>query len=165
MNNRIIVTYEGKMPDDTGDYLVNNITDTKSLESFSLSTGTRIGMFPALVDLTAKKWLPIDDTIVNIDIKLDTLIQESKSTDQKIYENKFFDLCKLILTTVGDPRATLEVTPKLGFNELSALIEGFEVTDFNASVKFSLKLLSLDASLKRFDILWWDNAIYHTGSN
>lgn len=165
MNNRIIVVYEGKMPDDIGDYLVNNIRDTKSLESFSLSTGTRIGMFPALIDLTAKKWLFIDDTINVIDAKLDTLIQDSKSVDQKVYENKFFDLCKLILTTVGDSRATLEVTPKLGFDELSTLIEGFEDTDFNASVKFSLKLLSLDASLKRFDTLWWNNAIYHTRAN
>jgi hypothetical protein len=161
-DNRVVVIYEGKMPSvDCVGYSIQDIRDTKDLEAFSLRTDTRVGLFPALVDITKKIWCPLDGTLVEANTKLDNMIQSAKSYPQMEYENAFFDLCKLILINANDPRATEDPTPKLGFDEISTLIEAYETTDFNASVKLSLKLLSLDASLKRFDMLWWDNAISH----
>jgi hypothetical protein len=161
MMNRLIVTYNGVTPDEIGGYPVNNIKDSRALELFSISTGTRIGVFPAFVDLTHKKWLVIDSPMSEMGVKLDDLIQKSKSLDQKTYENKFFSLCKDVLEAAGDPRFSDASTPKLGMDELVTLIESYNESNFNLSIKHSLKLLSLDAALKRFNLLWWDSAMLH----
>jgi len=160
--NRIIVVYEGKYPNikHTG-YEVRNIS-TKDLDSFSSSTNTRIGVFPALLDINSGVWCPIDGPMSEMETKLDGIIQDRKSDDQKAYENKFFLLCKDILTAVGDPRASEVPIPKLGMDELATLIESCEAIDFNASIKFSIKLLSMDAALRRYNISWWDNAVAYS---
>lgn len=162
MKNRVIVIYEGvEFEGDTGDYNVINITSTTNLSTFSMQTGTQVGSFPALVDMNEKVWLPIDGTIEEMDTKIDNLIQQSKSLEQKEYEDQFFLLTKEILTAVDDPRKDEVPVPKLGMDELSTMLETLEATDFNTSIKYSLNLLKLDAALKRFNILWWDNAVFH----
>lgn len=158
----ILVIYKDDRPAGFEGYDVENILNDMMLESFSIKTGTRIGKFPSLLDTNTKIWVPVevgqpgDVTISN----LNQGIQDSKTVDQKAYESEFFTLCKNILTLTNDPRSSDEVVPKLGFDELSTLIESYESVDFNASVKLSLKLLTVDSALKRFDPLWWDNAMY-----
>jgi len=87
--------------------------------------------------------------------------QLNKPAEQKLAENQYFELVKAVLTAIGDERKDLPATPKLSFQELNTLIETLSQTNLNAATLFSLKLLSTDALLKRFDTLWWDNAKYH----
>jgi hypothetical protein len=87
--------------------------------------------------------------------------EHRKSVEQKYYENAFFQLVGQILVAVDDPRKDAATIPKLGFAELQALIEVLQVADPMASVQTALKLLTLDAALKRHDLLWWDNATEH----
>jgi hypothetical protein len=84
-----------------------------------------------------------------------------KSTEQKTYENGFFALTEELLTLTEDERAGQEPPVKLGFPEIQTLIEAIQATDPMAAVNFSLKLLTIDAALKRYDTLWWDNAATH----
>lgn len=89
-------------------------------------------------------------------------IQAAKSNDQKEYENAFFTLVNQLLVAINDPRKTENPAPKLGFDEIGTLIEVLETTDELGSIKISLKLLKIDAALKRYNPLWWDTAITHT---
>lgn len=84
--------------------------------------------------------------------------QAAKPLERKVYENQFFDLIEQLYNATG---VTNEVTPKLGFPEIQSLIETVQATDPMAAVNYSLKLLSIDAALKRYDVLWWDDAIQH----
>ena len=84
--------------------------------------------------------------------------QARKTPGQRVYENAFFDLIEelLIITdNVQDP------VPKLGFPELQALIAQVQSVDPMAAVNLSLNLLTIDAALKRYNMLWWDNAVRH----
>ena len=84
--------------------------------------------------------------------------QQAKPQAQKTYENAFFDLIDELLVLVDDPQ---DPTPKLGFPELQALIAQVQSVDPMAAVNLSLNLLTIDAALKRYDMLWWDNAVRH----
>jgi len=84
--------------------------------------------------------------------------QTAKPLEQKQYENKFFQLIEALYNETG---VTNTVTPKIGFPEIEDLIETVQATDPMAAVNYSLKLLSIDAALKRYNTLWWDDAIQH----
>lgn len=84
-----------------------------------------------------------------------------KTAEQKAYENAFYELTEQILTATSDPRAGQTPAVKLGFPEIQAMIEAIQVADPMAAVNLSLKLLTVDAALKRFSLLWWDNAVQH----
>ena len=84
--------------------------------------------------------------------------QAAKPLAQKQYENAFFDLIDTLLTLTGDPQ---DPTPKLGFPELQGLINQIQSTDPTTAVNLSLNLLTIDAALKRYDMMWWDNAVRH----
>jgi len=85
--------------------------------------------------------------------------QAAKPLERKVYENQFFGLIEELYNVTG---VTNQVTPKLGFPEIQSLIETVQATDPMGAVNYSLKLLSIDAALKRYDTLWWDDAIEHT---
>ncbi len=89
-------------------------------------------------------------------------IPDVKPAEQQQYENEFFQLVQQLLVATGDPRKDLENTPKLGFPDLQVLIETVQSVDPMEAIMASLKLLTLDAALKRYDMMWWDNAMYHT---
>lgn len=89
------------------------------------------------------------------------LDQSAKPVDRKIMENLFYQLIGQVLIAVGDPRADDEQIPKLGFPEITALVEVVQVADPMAAINFSLKLLTVDAALKRYDLLWWDTVTQH----
>lgn len=84
--------------------------------------------------------------------------QASKPLEQRTYENQFYALTEQLFNLTG---VTNEITPKLGFPELQAKIEQIQATDPMTAVNLSLKLLSIDAALKRYSVLWWDDAIQH----
>lgn len=86
--------------------------------------------------------------------------QSEKPLERKQYENAFFSLIEQVLTLANEPVPT--PIPKLGFSELNAMIESLQVTHTQEAIFFALKLLSVDAALKRYDSLWWDDVYYHT---
>ena len=84
--------------------------------------------------------------------------QAAKPPMRKYYENMFFDLIDELLVLTNNPQ---EPTPKLGFPELQGLINQIQSTDPTAAVNLSLNLLTIDAALKRYDMMWWDDAVRH----
>jgi len=87
--------------------------------------------------------------------------QAAKPAERKAYERAFFDMTEQLLTLTSDPLAGQEPPVKLGFPAIQTLIEALQTTDPMAAINFSLKLLTIDAALKRYDVLWWEDAIYH----
>ena len=87
--------------------------------------------------------------------------QAAKPAGQKAKENDFYEFIRLVLAAAGDPRADDAPTPKLGFEELTPMIEGIQGVDPVAAVNLTLKGLSIDSALKRYSALWWDDAVEH----
>ena len=87
--------------------------------------------------------------------------QASKPLLRKTLENDFFSFIRLVLATASDPRAAATPTPKLGFEELTPMIEAIQLSDPMAAVNLTLKGLSIDSALKRFSATWWDDAQEH----
>ena len=87
--------------------------------------------------------------------------QAAKPAARKTSENDFFALIRLVLTAASDPRASDVPTPKLGFEELTPMIEGIQATDPMTAINLTLKGLSIDSALKRYDVMWWDDAVEH----
>ena len=87
--------------------------------------------------------------------------QAAKPAARKAYENEFFAFVRLVLAAAGDPRADDDPTPKLGFEELTPMIEGIQATDPMTAINLTLKGLSIDSALKRYDATWWDGAAEH----
>ncbi len=92
---------------------------------------------------------------------LEAAHQASKPAARKAYENEFFAFVRLVLAAAGDPRASETPTPKLGFDELTPMIEGIQAADPMAAINLTLKGLSIDSALKRYDSMWWDDAVEH----
>ncbi len=88
-------------------------------------------------------------------------IQFSKSPERKKLENDFFGFIQLVLLAADDPRKDQTPTPKLGFEELTPMIEGIKATDPMGAVMLTLKGFSVDSALKRYDVKWWDNVTEH----
>ena len=91
----------------------------------------------------------------------DAARQASKPDERKQYENRYFELSSTVLAAAGDPRASETPAPKLGFMELSDLIRTIQATNAMGAVSLTLELLTVDAALKRFDQLWWDDVAVH----
>lgn len=96
-------------------------------------------------------------------------VQKNKQVPMKIYENAFYVLSKSVLQLAGDPRGDLPVAqiPKLSFDELNTILDALIDTTGKEKQanKLSLKLLSVNSALQRYDIKWWDNAVYHAEVN
>jgi hypothetical protein len=106
--------------------------------------------------------LPSDeDTLVllqEFEVAKEAARQAAKPAERKAYENQFFTLIEELYNATG---VTNQVTPKLGFPEIRELIDTVQASDPMAAVNYSLELLSIDAALKRYSLLWWDDAIQH----
>lgn len=87
--------------------------------------------------------------------------QDEKTLEQKTYENQFFTLTEQLLTVSSDPRAGQTPPIKLSFPEIDSLIEALFNTDANTATRISVKMLSIDSTLKRYNVLWWDEVIQH----
>ena len=154
----IVVTVPGKAVSSTALEVVV-AEDQKALNQIALQfNGARPGVFPALVDKNTGLWVAITGTVAEAQAELDVKLNEVKPQAQKQYENAFFDLIDELLVLVDDPQ---DPTPKLGFPELQALIAQVQSVDPMAAVNLSLNLLTIDAALKRYDTMWWDNAVRH----
>lgn len=87
--------------------------------------------------------------------------QSSKPLAQKQYENSFFELTEQLLTALQDERAGQTPPVKLSFPEIDAILEQLFTADLATATRASIRLLGIDAALKRYDTLWWDDAIQH----
>ena len=87
--------------------------------------------------------------------------QAAKPAARKAKENELFAFIRLVLAAAGDSRADDVPTPKLGFEELTPMIEGIQASDPMTAVNLTLKGLSIDSALKRYDAMWWDDAAEH----
>jgi hypothetical protein len=88
-------------------------------------------------------------------------IQSGKPPERKKIENDFYGFVRTVLTAAGDPRMEETPTPKLGFEELTPLIESMYATDPMQAMRLTMLGFSIDAALKRYDATWWDTAIEH----
>lgn len=67
---------------------------------------------------------------------------------------------KLSVTTNGN--LAVGTMTKLTFDQINSIIEGLMISDANAAIVASLKLLAIDAEAKREGGLkWWDTCEYH----
>lgn len=114
--------------------------------------------FPAPDDFTLPTPEQAEQILSDYASQKEAQRQSDKPLEQRQYENQFFSLTEELFNLTG---VTNDVTPKLGFPELQAKIEQIQATDPMAAVNLSLKLLTIDAALKRYDALWWDDAIQH----
>jgi hypothetical protein len=115
-----------------------------------------------LVFLSASQLKQVDGVWVRKSAEeLEAERQSQKPLEQRQYENAFFALTEQVLTLSSDPRVGQTPPVKLGFDELNALLESLFDSDMATATKFSIKLLSIDSALKRYNTLWWDDAITH----
>jgi hypothetical protein len=92
----------------------------------------------------------------------ETAAQAAKPLGRRVLENQFFELSETILTLMEDERAGQTPPIKLGFEALGDLLDTMSQGEaFATSVSLSLKLLSIDAALKRYEMRWWEDATYH----
>lgn len=166
---------EQEVSGDTAGLSVRLVPTWDDLKAFGTATGVYPGDLPAVVDTDAKLWLPIFTASVasvvaefsstNTESRLHSVFvarQDAKPLLRRTLENDFFSFIRLVLLTSGDPRKDLDPTPKLGFEELTPLIEEIQVSNPMAAVNLTLKGLSIDSALKRFSATWWDDAQEHT---
>lgn len=90
--------------------------------------------------------------------------QLGKSVTRRKYENRYFKLVKSILQLANDPRKDQVPIPKLTFDELDAILDGlYEVPASNKqATKLAMKRLSVDSALLRYDVMWYDTAVWHS---
>lgn len=103
-------------------------------------------------------WNDIDraiplDTLISDRLERERLADIEKNRERWMMENQFIVLCNNITNT--------EEYKKLGFVELEAAISLIMQSNPDTAVGLSLRLLMIDAALKRFDLLWWDTCVWH----
>ena len=79
-------------------------------------------------------------------------------------ENQFFSFCHMALVLADDPRSADSPPPKLAMDDFSYLqsMVGTNL-DLQAQVsQLSIALIANNMALMRYDVGWWDTAIYHT---
>lgn len=138
---------------------VDSLTDADlqllSVNKKYLKKDNNTGKF---VEMSAAEKQEVDQAELDLAAEKEAQRQASKPLGQRQYENQFFDLIEELHNATG---VTNQVTPKLGFPEIQTLIETIQVTDPMGAVNYSLKLLTVDSALKRYDTLWWDDAVQH----
>ena len=87
--------------------------------------------------------------------------QAAKPAERKAFENRYYELVRQVLAAVDDPRKDEVPTPKLGFVLLGDLIRDYQAANPMGAVSLTLELLTVDAALKRYDAMWWDDAVEH----
>lgn len=88
----------------------------------------------------------------------ETARQLAKSVPLRLAENAFYTVCEQVLTAAGEDPSGKR---KLSIDELAFYIQRVKESNFAVAVELSINLLTVDASLKRYDPLWWDDAAWH----
>ena len=110
--------------------------------------------------MTSQSWSLVDGVMMQsivssptaeVEAAAEAAMQATKSDELKAVENRFFALS-----------ATLGLSGRPTFTEISAALETLQITSPDAAVVASLQLLSIDAEAKREGGLdWWDSAAVH----
>ena len=109
---------------------------------------SRLSIVPADLDGINGQWI-VDDKPTSLLVEQATEADLIANGTRYALQNQYMTLCGQL---------TGQNPVKLGFAELQGIIEGMMATDPNTAVALSLKLLTLDAALKREGGLqWWDN--------
>lgn len=165
------------VPVDQATYRAVDVSGKPALEAYSLATGTRVGRFPALVDETARRWVPIEGgdlaaaeaalaaVLAEMQEMSDFEAEDAKSADQRVLENEYFALVESIYAAAGDPAPSLEEAKNLG--QARAKIakarqnkpgtgQGNKKTADDALefLDMQLKLQGLDLELRGYDPDW-----------
>jgi hypothetical protein len=158
-------------------YRVVDVAGKPALEAYSLATGIRVGRFPALVDESARAWVPIeDDDLQAAEAALAAILaetqemsdfeaQDAKSEDQRVLENEYFALVESIYVAAGDPVPSLEEAKNLGAarakiakarqNKPGTGPAGKKTADDILEFQdMQLKLQGLDLELRGYDPNW-----------
>lgn len=96
--------------------------------------------------------IPVD-TLIADRLERERLANIETNRERWTLENQFIVLCNNITSTTENK--------KLGFLELDAAISLLRQSDPDTAIGLSLRLLMLDAALKRYDLLWWDTCAWH----
>jgi hypothetical protein len=88
----------------------------------------------------------------------ETARQLAKPIPLRLAENAFFTVCEQVLTAAGEDPSGKR---KLSIDELAFYIQRVKESNFAVAVELSINLLTVDASLKRYGPLWWDDAAWH----
>lgn len=149
---RAYILLEGGEPEN-GDWGFSVLNTPEGFEFFRWAH-----VFPEPVSATLPDAGVTASVLAEHEADLEAERQAAKPAARKLYENQFFDLIDTLLILVDDVQ---EPTPKLGFPELQALIGQVHGADPGAAIDLTLNLLTIDAALKRYDLLWWDDAVRH----
>lgn len=114
---------------------------------------------PVLGDLPALE--EAEQILADFAVAQEAARQATKPLEQRLYENQFFALTEQLLTGIADERAGQTPPVKLSFPEIDAILEQLFVSDLATATRASIRLLGIDAALKRYNMLWWDDAQTH----
>lgn len=102
------------VPVDQATYRAVDVSGKAALEAYSLVTGTRVGRFPALVDESARVWVPIVGgdlaaaeaalavRLAETAAEDERILQDAKPESRRLLENEWFDLADEIALAAGD---------------------------------------------------------------
>ena len=180
----IVVLTHG-VPVDQATYRALDVAGKSALDAYSVATGTRVGRFPALVDESARIWVPIVGgdlaaaeaalaaRLAETAAEDEQILQDAKSGSRKLLENEWFDLVDEIALAAGDPppaeadakdlgkvRAKLKKA-KDAKDAASGAGKKAKADDLLELSELRGRLLLLDAELSAEDPGWKKNAKRH----
>lgn len=164
-------------PLDQSTYKSVDVAGKAALEAYSLATGIRVGRFPALVDETARIWVPIEGgdlaaaeaalaaILAETQEMSDFEAQDAKSEAQRLLENEYFSLVEEIYAAAGEEAPDLEAAKNLGAARAKIAKarknkpgtgQGSKKTADDALefLDMQLELQSLDLELRGYDPDW-----------
>lgn len=103
------------------------------------------------------------NTLNNVQM-IEVTVQTLKPLELLVLENNYFIFQKQCLTLAEDPRSLLPLDqlPKLDTDEMKTIMMIATSLHPNEAVVLSLQGLLIDGQLRRYNILWWDTAIWHS---
>ena len=115
---------------------------------------TRVSMTPVEGDGTNGAWEVVDRPTADIQAEAQAADLAANGTRYAL-QNQYMALCGQL---------TGQAPCKLGFAELQGIVEGMMATDPTTAMGLAVRLLTLDAALKREGGLqWWDNCEWTPG--
>ena len=128
--------------------IMTGTSDALTLVSWNVSGVARPG---------ANDW----PSVAEAQASLESLRQAAKPMGRKQGENNYLALCVQVLAALNDPRATNSAPTKLSITELETLLTTLQDSNPMAAVVLSIKFLSVNAMLLRYETLWWEDAKLH----
>jgi len=148
-----------------------------ALELYAAQSGVYLGRFPALVDESARVWVPIEGgDLAAAEAALAAILaeaqelddfeaQDAKSEDQRVLENEYFALVDQIYAAAGEEAPSLEEAKNLGQARAKiAKARGSKpgtgqgnkksADDVIEFLDMQLKLQAIDLELRGYDPNW-----------